>query len=380
MVSRDGAQTWNNIDNALQSQKLLSDYFWINPTTGGLLVETHSLANKDSFSFWVADASGTNWRKMGESPVGDMAAIPASDGGWSICTLVEGVSTDPQHPDFRSHVYCGTDHSGWNERPGLDILRSSGATPSVCAGCGQSPNSYAYGAISLVGVGNDGAVLATVENRFDAKGDTTRSGLYRLTAGSSQWQNGDETPGTPGIEVVTYAPRPGGGILWSMPNVPLDGQTPAAVYTASYPGTAAPPLPTRTQQTPTPADNVEQGTPLAWQPIANPTGFQPRLTSTNILAVAPSDGRTAYACAQPNADPPATQPHGWVTHDSSATWSSLALPQVAGWCSLVVDEVNPRDVLLGVSQDPPAGGTTVPDRYYSEQRWRRLLAAHIQPR
>jgi len=363
MVSRDGAQTWNSIDNALYIQKLLSDYFWINPTTGALLVETHSAANKDGFfSFWMANGSGANWRKIGELPVGDMAATPASDGGWSICTLVEGVSADPQHPDFHSHVYCGTDHGGWNERPGLDILRSSGATPSVCAGCGQSPNSSAYGAISLVGVGNDGAVLATVENRFDAKGDTTKSGLYRLPAGSSQWQNGGETPGTPGIEVVTYVPRPGGGIFWSMPVAsPLDGQAPVSVFTASYPGPAALPLPTQTQQTPTPAGNVDLGAPLAWQPIATPADFQPRLTSTNILAVAPSDGRTAYACAQPNADPPAKPLRGWVTHDGGASWSTLPLPHVAGRCSLVVDEVNPRDVLLGFSHNPPGNP---PDLYY----------------
>ena len=149
-----------------------------------------------------------------------------------------------------------------------------------------------------------------------------------------------------------------------MPTLPLDVHSSGEIFTASYPGPAAPPLPTQTQQTPTPMGNVEQGAPLAWQPVATPTGFQPRLTSTNILAVAPSDGRTAYACAQPNADPPATQPQGWATHDGGASWSSLPLPQVTGWCSLVVDEVDPRDVLLGIAQDPPAGGTTLPDRYY----------------
>jgi hypothetical protein len=136
------------------------------------------------------------------------------------------------------------------------------------------------------------------------------------------------------------------------------------VFTASYPGPATPPLPTPSQQTPTPAGNVDQATPLAWQPIANPAGLQPRLTSANILAVAPSDGRTAYACAQPNADPPAAPLRGWVTHDGGASWSTLALPAVAGWCSLVVDEVDPRNLLLGIAQDPPAGGSTIPDRYY----------------
>jgi hypothetical protein len=153
-------------------------------------------------------------------------------------------------------------------------------------------------------------------------------------------------------------------MLWAMPDQDPGSRPTGSVFTADYPGPVTPPLPTPTQQTPTPAGNVAQSTPLAWQPIANPAGFQPRLTSANILAVAPSDGRTAYACAQPNADPPAAPLRGWMTHDGGGSWSTLALPAVAGWCSLVVDEVNPRDVLLGFSHTPPAGGTTLPDLYY----------------
>src|SRR6185312_5514391 len=124
------------------------------------------------------------------------------------------------------------------------------------------------------------------------------------------------------------------------------------------------PLPTQPQQTPTQTGNVDQAAPLEWQPITNPTGFQPRLVTTNILAVAPSDGDTAYACAQPNLNPPATQPLAWATHNGGATWSALTLPAVNGWCWLVVDEANPSDVLLGITHNSPAGTPPPADTYY----------------
>jgi hypothetical protein len=360
------------LDDAIHNQKLLSDYFWVNPTTGGLLLEAHSLVSpKDGYSFWSADANGSNWRKVGESPEGSVAAMPTSDGRWSICTLVAGVSTDVEQPDFRSYVYCGTDTGAWSKRSGPDIPRTGeiGATPSACASCGQAGASIPYGAVTFVGMANDGAVLAMVDDRFDAKGETTHTGIYRLPAGSSRWQSGGGLPGdmTAGDTYVTYTPRPNGGILWSMPIPALDGHLADTVYTASYPGVSTQPLPTQFTKalpTPTPTGNIDQGAPLEWQPINQPSGFQPKLTSSNVLTVAPSDGQTAYACAQPNTTGTATQLRGWVTHDAGATWTKLALPQLSGWCALVVDEVNPRDVLLGFSHNPPAGGPITPELYY----------------
>jgi len=213
-------------------------------------------------------------------------------------------------------------------------------------------------------------VIVVFVDRFDTSGAPIGVSLYRLPAGSSTWQNGGALPigasafgATQRGSTVMFTSRPGGGMLWAMPDQG-HGSHAGPVFTASYPGPATPPLPTQTQQTPTPTGNITQGAPLAWQPIATPAGFQARLTSSNVLAVAPSDGGAAYACAQPNADPPAAQVQGWVTHDGGASWSMLTLPQVTGWCSLVVDEVDPRDVLLGISGNPPAGGTTLPDRYY----------------
>ncbi|HET9979412.1 MAG TPA: hypothetical protein VFQ32_03140, partial [Ktedonobacterales bacterium] len=257
------------LDDAIHNQKLLSDYFWVNLATGGLLVEAHSPVSPiDGYSFWSADANGSDWRKVGESPEGSVAAIPTSDGRWSICTLVAGVSTNIEHPDFRSYVYCGTDTGAWSKRSGPDIPRTGeiGATPSACAGCGQA-DGVPYGAITFVGMANDGAVLAMVDDRFDAKGETTHTGLYRLPAGSSHWQSSGGLPGdmTAGDTYVTYAPRPGGGILWSMPIPALDDHLAGAVYTASYPGPSTQPLPTQPTKalpSPTVTGNIDQGAPL----------------------------------------------------------------------------------------------------------------------
>ena len=51
-VSADGGTTWNVLDNPIHSQKLLSDYFWINPTSGDLLVEAHSIPSPASDSYF----------------------------------------------------------------------------------------------------------------------------------------------------------------------------------------------------------------------------------------------------------------------------------------------------------------------------------------
>ncbi len=200
-----------------------------------------------------------------------------------------------------SQSYCATDQSNaWLRMPGLNFRHGvNTATPGV------TPDDNLYGNVALAGIANDGALLAYAEDRFNADGQPTRVSLYRLPTGATQWQNGGALPfsaanaGVSGI--VTYAPRPGGGMLWAMPDESPGNQEPSGpVFTASYPGPAAPPLPTQPQQTPAQTGNVDQAAPLEWQPITNPNGFQPRLVTTNILAVAPSDGQTAYACAQPN--------------------------------------------------------------------------------
>lgn len=356
-VSTDGLKTWKRLDGPLTSQKLRADAFRINPRTGELLVRATFSQGGSDFSLWTADADGNNWRRLATPPsitASLAAASPTSDGQhWNICALAFGTSSDPEHPDFTSHVYCGTDQSAsWRKLPGLDFSRY-GAT--YCPSCAD-PREDPYGSINLIGIANDGTLLAIAEDRFDKNAAATRTSIYRLPAGSSHWQFSGATPKSNAF----YMPRPGGGILWSMSSLSGKGD----IFTASYPGAPTQPLPTQAKQTSTPTGNIDQGAPLAWQPINQPSGFQPKFTSSDTLAVAPSDGQTAYACAQPNNNGTPAQLRGWVTHDAGATWTTLAPPRVSGWCALVVDEVNPRDVLLGFSQSPPAGGPITPELYY----------------
>jgi photosystem II stability/assembly factor-like uncharacterized protein len=364
-VSKDGLRTWNYVDDPIQAQKLMVSRFWLNPNTGGLLILAISMAGDGATSLWTADASRANWKQLTVSAQGIMVARPTSDGQhWIICALVAGEGGVQPVPYPASRSYCATDQSdAWLLKPGLNFHHGANtATPGV------TPDDNLYGNVALAGIANDGALLAYAEDRFNADGQPKRVSLYRLPTGANQWQNGGALPfstANAGVSgVVIYAPRPGGGMLWAMPDESPGNQEPlGSVFTASYTGPAASPLPTQEPPTPTPmptplspAFDVVHAAPLVWQPITMPKGFranqidpgEPELTSADALAVAPSDGRTAYACQQPN-QPAATQTLFWSSHDGGSSWASSTLPQVTGWCSLIVDEVNPRDVLLGIS-------------------------------
>ncbi|HEX5547007.1 MAG TPA: hypothetical protein VFX24_06315, partial [Ktedonobacterales bacterium] len=300
VVSRDGAQTWNYVDDTIHAQKLMPSRFWANPNTGALLVQAISMTGDSETSLWTMDASGNTWRSL--AIIGVVSAIisPTTDGHWNICSMLASPNSDPkQRHIYPYHIYCGTEaNSQWTTRPALGYMSSPGDTVATpCSGCIQVPSTI--GEIQQLAIANDGAVIVVFVNRFGTSGAPIGASLYRLPAGSNTWQNGGALPiaaSTIGAgqvsSTVTYAPRPDGGILWAMPDQDIGSRLAGPVFTASYPGPVTPPLPTQAQQTPTPAGNVAQSTPLAWQPIANPAGFQPRLTSANILAVAPSDGRT----------------------------------------------------------------------------------------
>ena len=314
-VSKDGLQTWNYVDDPIHAQKLMVSRFWLNPNTGSLLILAISMAGDGATSLWTADASRANWKQLTVSAQGIMVARPTSDGQhWIICALVAGEGGVQPVPYPASRSYCATDQSdAWLLKPGLNFHHGANtATPGV------TPDDNLYGNVALAGIANDGALLAYAEDRFNADGQPKRVSLYRLPTGATQWQNGGALPfstANAGVSgVVTYAPRPGGGMLWAMPDESPGNQEPSGpVFTASYTGPAASPLPTQPQQTPTQTGNVDQAAPLEWQPITNPTGFQPRLVTTNILAVAPSDGNTAYACSQPSLRP-ASHPAAGLGH------------------------------------------------------------------
>lgn len=360
--------TWTYIDASLHELHLTPSRFWINPTTGGLLVQ--AIFN-GAVSLWTADATGSHWQSLSTPPMSTVTAQPTADGQhWNICMLTIGTEDTQQPPDFISRFTCGTEQTtSWVTRPGLDFPRSSATRCPTCA----TPNVDPYGAVTLLGIANDGALLAMAQDRFDANAQPTRTSLYRLPSGSSHWQNGGALPESGAI----YTPRPGGGLFWSMPASAGSSETLGPLFTASYPDPALPPTPTQAQSTQEPTGNVDNGAPLEWQPINQPTGFQSRLTDSNVLAVAPSDGSTAYACGGPSpASLLATTPLAWVTHNGGATWTKLTLPPALGWCSPVVDEVNPRDVLMGVSRNPSPGNP--PDTYYRSTdggaTWRRITS------
>ena len=116
-----------------------------------------------------------------------------------------------------------------------------------------------------------------------------------------------------------------------------------------------------TATVPAPTITPLPASPLTWQPIALPQGFTAERPATNALVVAPSDGATAYACFEP-ASAAMLTPQLWATHDRAATWTPLTLPTAlggVGWCSLLVDQANPRLVVVGVSALAPG----IADRY-----------------
>ena len=125
---------------------------------------------------------------------------------------------------------------------------------------------------------------------------------------------------------------------------------------ASAPHTATPALTAGPTMTPTPAVTVLQasgdpvpGTPPAWQHANIPAGFGMAFHES-ALAVAPSDGRTAYSCTLPAH---ASAPQVIVTHDRGATWTRVAdLP--AGWPScagIEVDKLSPSTVVAYAELD-----------------------------
>ncbi len=404
MVSRDGAQTWNDVDDAIHAQKMMPSQFWVNPNTSALLVKAISMTGDGFTSLWTVDINRNYWLSLNGSYPSSSSTVARSttdDPGWNACTLEPGGDgTDPSSA-YRYVVTCGPDagstskalNGAWTIRPALDFQRWGGATPTPCNACGNVAGDDLYGTITLLGIANDGALLATAEDRFGARGQATRTSLYRLPAGASTWQDGGALPigastfgaGQLGSTVI-FAPRPGGGMLWAMPDQDIGSHPAGPVFTASYPGPATPPLPTQAPTatlTPLPLRyDVDRATPLAWQPINMPKGFQasqvdprePSLATADALAVAPSDGRTAYACQNPN-QAAATQTLFWSSHNGGSSWTPETPLGAVGSCALIVDQTNPNDVLLGIATSAPHG---TPDFYYRSVdgggTWQRMYS------
>jgi photosystem II stability/assembly factor-like uncharacterized protein len=368
MVSNDEMKTWSVFDDVIHNKHLRTMKFWLHPVTGALLVEAFPVDGA-IVSLWTTDDSGRDWQQLTTPLLAEPILNPTADGSWDICSMFFAPESEQQPRVYTNRVTCGSTKTGnWTTRPGLSIASTVGTpTPSDCAGCVQVD---ANGQTYQLALATDGAALAMYSYHFTKLGLPTWSDIYRLPAGSTQWQKGGKLP----EGAAFYAPRPDGGILWSMPATAPEGLGNLAgpVYIASYPGPAAPPLPTPPPTptlTPLPLRyDVDRARPLAWQPTSMPNGFQasqvdprePAIATTNALAVAPSDSHTAYACQNPD-QAGATQTLFWSSHDGGSTWTPGTPPGAVGWCALIVDQTNPNDVLLGISTGAPH---STPDFYY----------------
>jgi hypothetical protein len=128
------------------------------------------------------------------------------------------------------------------------------------------------------------------------------------------------------------------------------GRAPTSRAATPTPSTAAPLIPT-----PPPAG------PLTWTPHVPPVAAPAGANQTPALAVAQSNGNTAYMCAPTGASSP-TGVSVWLTRDRGASWAPTARMTVnsgqavkVAACALVVDDNQPGTVIVraGVL---PAGG------------------------
>ena len=189
--------------------------FWLQPDGAGILVVVG--VGSGGSQLWSSPDGGATWRRIsapgglpsymttrfanaGAAPNGIVARW--LQGQFAICfsNATVGAST-PYTPT----VNCSTDGGKtWHARPLLLLGGDQGVTVGV----------------NLVGIANDGAVLATGSGS-----------LYRLAAGSSRWQSLGALP----EPSVYYSPSPGAGMLWAVPGYlgnPVDPQN--RIFTADY--------------------------------------------------------------------------------------------------------------------------------------------------
>ncbi len=210
-VSDNGMMIWQKVDHDIPAPIA---GFWLQPDGPGILVVASDGAPGGSSALLGSPDGGATWRSLtvpGGLPPYQTARVSAPavrpvgivarwlQGQFHICAsrVPEGAST----PD----LICSTDGGAtWQTRP----------TPPVSASRGAAVT------INLVGITNDGALLATSDGV-----------LYRLAASASQWQSLGPLPGA----YVFYAPSSGAGVLWaaSVPlGEPYDPQ--GRVFTADY--------------------------------------------------------------------------------------------------------------------------------------------------
>jgi hypothetical protein len=214
MVSRDKMASWKPIDAAIVAAGQGVDTFYLRPDTGALLAVAFDVTTLDRH-LWQSTDGGAHWSEL-PSPATSFADSyvvqqPIAGQPWHLCAVtfkpLHDVNTSPGPP---TGIVCSTDGGHhWASRP--------------------MPNASSAG-FALIGITNAGDLLAQ-DNAASA------DALYRLPAGSTQWQTFDTAPGSG--PAVTFIAGPGAGVLWVVP-VPPNGYSPydptGQIYTKDYAG------------------------------------------------------------------------------------------------------------------------------------------------
>jgi hypothetical protein len=194
MVSRDHMATWKPIDGAIVAAGEGVDTFSLRPDTGALLAVAFDVHTLDRH-LWQSTDGGAHWSEL-PSPATSFADFyvvqqPVSGQPWHLCAETFKLVHDAgANPGPATGIVCSADGGYlWSSRP--------------------MPNASSAG-FTLIGITSAGDLLA--------QDDSATAALYRLPAGSTQWQTVDTAPGT--NVSVSFIPDPGSGVLWVVPIPP----------------------------------------------------------------------------------------------------------------------------------------------------------------
>ena len=186
MMSSDALHTWIPLDQPLADASTTISAFWLNPADGSILAYAFSGSSR---SFWSSPDTGRSWQKLSH-PGSDLLQTiavqwPLGSESWHICVAGQDASVAPV--DQLNHVACTLDGGRtWNDRPALDF--------TLTCNCDKGRSFTSISGLTLVGIAPDGALLATVTDRYDDSGNA-HIGLYRLSPNATKWEPvGDASP------------------------------------------------------------------------------------------------------------------------------------------------------------------------------------------
>jgi hypothetical protein len=212
LVSRDGMRSWTPVDAAIVTASEGVQAFSYRPDTGELLAQVYNVNTLDG-SLWESGDGGAHWSELPIPAINYydvyVTQQPVHGQSWHLCVeTYKNVPGAGAYPGPPTGIVCSEDGGHhWTSRP-LPAATGTGFT--------------------LLGITNNGDLLAE-------SGGSGADRLYRLPAGSDQWQNFDTPPGT--NVSTTFVPSPSAGVLWAVP-VPPSFYSPfdptGRIYTKDY--------------------------------------------------------------------------------------------------------------------------------------------------